>query len=533
MPIAARFLDKGVAGRVKPMKACVAAPWEELNVSGRIGVKGIRKAASRPSAVLYCDFMSDIEHRLGTTPEQVTASTDLERFEHGIHSMLAEAGLPTESLFVPVEERRTLVTTLPGVLSRLDATVLARSHYISKMIAAATVGLFDAALNYLWDELVSELRRRVAGFDLKYFFDIAAGANTDLRKGLKGQEDLKKLDDAKLLTAALAIGLLTDTGYARLDHIRYMRNHASAAHPNQVNLTGLDLAQWLQICIMEVINTPPDTVTANTGRLLANIKEAALGQAAVDQAAAFFDQLPYDRAATLANGLFGLYTDPARTVIVADNVRILWPKLWPFVTEETRSSYGLRHARASASAETPLATAARELIELVNGSSYLTPEVRAIDMADALDVLESSHIGFNNFYNEVAPARRVAELAGDQGDVPTPIRSRYVRTVTGCFLGNGYGVSSAAALHYETMLKAFSPDDAGIALRLFMEPPVSSVLRSNTGAEQWAEVIEILEPKLTSNRDRSLMKAIRGFTGPLEQMRLDTRIKKLATTRSP
>ena len=31
------------------------------------------------------------------------------------------------------------------------------------------VGLFDAALNYLWDELVSELRRRVAGFDLAYF----------------------------------------------------------------------------------------------------------------------------------------------------------------------------------------------------------------------------------------------------------------------------------------------------------------------------------------------------------------------------
>ncbi len=447
--------------------------------------------------------------------------------------MLAEVGLPVERLFVPVEERRTLVTTLPGVLRRLDSVVLGRSHYISKMIAAATVGLFDAALNYLWDELVSELRRRVAGFDLKYFFDIAAGANTDLRKGLKGEEDLAKLDDAKLLTAALAIGLLTDTGYQRLDHIRFMRNHASAAHPNQVSLTGLDLATWLQICIMEVINTPPDTVTANTGRLLANIKAAALEQAAIEAAAAFFDQLPHERAATLANGLFGLYTDPTRTVIVADNVRILWPKLWPFVTEETRNSFGLRHARASASAETSFATAARELIELVHGSSYLTPEVRAVDMSDALDVLDAAHTGFNNFYNELAPARRVAELAGDQGDVPESIRSRYVRTITGCFLGNGYGVSSAAAFHYEKMLKAFSPGDAGIALRLFMDPPISSVLSSNVGREQWAEVMDILEPKLTSTRDRNLMQAIRGFSGALQQMRLDTRIKKLAASKEP
>lgn len=477
--------------------------------------------------------MGEITQSRGERSNRTQASTDLQRFEQGVHSMLVGSGLPIETLFVPVEERRTLIASLPGVLDRLDTAVLSRSYYVSKMIAAATVGLFDAALNYLWDELVSELRRRVTGFDLKYFFDIAAGANTDLRKGLKGEEDLSKLDDAKLLSAALAIGLITDTGYARLDHIRFMRNHASAAHPNQISLTGLDLANWLQICITEVINTPPDTVTANTGRLLANIKDAVLDQAAVDAAAAFFDQLPYDRAATLGNGLFGLYTDPSRTVTVADNVRILWPKLWPFITEETRSSYGLRHARASASAETHFATAARELIELVGGSSYLTPEVRAVDMADALDVLESAHTGYNNFHYEVVPARRVRELAGEQGDVPQPVRSRYVRTVSSCFLGNGYGISTSAAFYYSEMLKAFSPADAGMALRLFMEPPISSILSSNSGRAQWDKLMTILEPKLTSNRDRSLMQAIQGFTGPREQMRIDTELKKLATPAKP
>lgn len=481
----------------------------------------------------YHGAVSEIEQSPGSNPVATPPSTDLERFEESVHSMLAQAGLPVEKLFVPVNERKTLVATLPGVLERLDAKVLDRSHYISKMIAAATVGLFDAALNYLWDELVSELRRRVAGFDLKYFFDIAAGANADLRKGLRSEEDLTKLDDNRLLSAALSIGLLTDTGYQRLDHIRFMRNHASAAHPNQATLTGLDLASWLQICITEVINTPPDTVTANTGRLLANIKKAVLDKAAVDAAAAFFDQLPHDRAATLANGLFGLYTDPGRTVIVADNIRILWPKLWPFVAEETRSGYGLRHARALASAETKFATAARELINLVSGSSYLTLEVRAVEMADALDALDTAHGSFNNFYNEPAPARRVAELAGEQGDVPEAIRPRYVRSVTEYFLGNGFGVSSAAATHYEKMLKAFAPGDAGIALRLFLDLRVSSLLRSTVGRQQWAKVLEILEPKLTSTRDRNLMNAVRAFTGPLESMRLDTGIKKLTTATTP
>ena len=372
----------------------------------------------------------------------------------------------------------------------------------------------------------------MAGFDLAYFFDIAAGNNSDLRKSLKSEGDLPNIDDARLLRSSLEIGLITDVGFARLDHIRWMRNHASAAHPNQNDLTGLELVTYLQLCIREVINTRPDTVTAHTGRLLANIKKDLLDQAAVDSAAAFFDQLPTDRADTLSNGLFGLYTAQDRTPTVADNVRLLWPRLWPFVSNPTRSTNGLRHARAIASAETGLATAARELIDLVNGTSYLTTEVRAVDMSEALDLLSSAHHGFDNFYNEPTPARRVLDLAGEQGDVPDSVRDRYVHVVVDCYLGNGHGISTGALDSYEKMLARFSPADAGLALRLFMDPVYSSLLASWVGRQQWAQLLDILEPKLTSTTDRGLMAAVRAFTGTPDQLRLDSNIKKLVTTQA-
>lgn len=465
-----------------------------------------------------------------STPGAVTSAaetlSDLQRFEAVVRSQLDVVGLPSDQVFVGVDQRAVMLSNMGTVLSTLKAEVLARSHYISKMIAASAVGLFDAAVNYLWDELVSELRRRVVGFDLGYFYDTAAGGS-DLRKNLKTEDDLTRIDDASLLRASHEIGMLTDVGYQRLDHIRYMRNHASAAHPNQVSLTGLDLANWLQICINEVINTPPDTVTATIGKLLANVKKDRLDASAVAQAAVFFDQLPADRSDTLANGFFGLYTASDRTVIVADNIRTLWPQLWPFVSEETRSSYGLRHARASANAETNYATAARELIELVNGTAYLTPEIRAVEMASALDVLVSTHRGMNNFYNEGAPARRVADLAGPQGDVPNAIRDRYVRTITELFIGNGYGVSWSAEPIYLEMIKRFSSGDAGVALRMFSDVAFSSLLASSTGRKQWGPLLDALEPKLTSTTDRTLMTAIRAFAGMPDQLRIDTGIKKL------
>lgn len=170
-------------------------------------------------------------------------------------------------------------------------------------------------------------------------------------------------------------------------------------------------------------------MTAQTGRLLANIKRDRLHPNAVLEAAIFFDQLPNDRADTLANGLYGLYTHTDQSAIVADNVRMLWPKLWPFVTEDTRRMYGVRHARASASAETAVASAARELIDLVDGAAYLTSEVRAVELAQALDDLVAAHRGMDNFCNEAAPARRVRALVGDDGDVPTAVRPLYVRTI--------------------------------------------------------------------------------------------------------
>lgn len=477
--------------------------------------------------------MTDLEPAPnGAVVRVETPGSELAQFETGVRGMLEQFGLPTEQLFVPVGERVSVVSNVGNVLSELDPAVRSKSHYVSKMVAAATVGLFDAALNYLWDELVGALRSRVIGFDLSYFFDIAAGNNTDLRKGLKSEDDLPSVDDSRLLRASLEIGLISDVGFARLDHIRYMRNHASAAHPNQNDLTGLELVTFLQLCIREVINTPTETVTAHTGRLLANIKRDLLDQTAIDAAAAFFDQLPPDRADTLANGLFGLYTAPSRTPTVADNVRLLWPRLWPFVRDAARSSYGLRQARAVASAETGFANAARELIDLVDGTAYLTPEVRAVDMSEALDLLTVAHEGFNNFYSEPAPARRVLDLAGEKGDVPDPVRERYVHVVVDCFLGNGYGVSGGAEASYEKMLARFSSTDAGAALRLFMEPVYSSLLASSVGRTQWARLLDILEPKLTSTTDRGLMAAVRGFAGAPDQLRLDTGVKRLATAKA-
>lgn len=174
-----------------------------------------------------------------------------------------------------------------------------------------------------------------------------------------------------------------------------------------------------------MIVTPPDRITADTKRLLSNIRRDRLDQTAVNSAAAFFDELPADRADTLADGLFGPYMAADRTPLIADNVRMLWPELWPYVSEGKRNQYGIRYGRFMASADSDQATAARELIDLVGATAYLPEAMRAVEIDIALEELRAAHHGWNNFYNEAAPARRLAALIGD-GPAPVSVRARFV-----------------------------------------------------------------------------------------------------------
>jgi len=203
------------------------------------------------------------------------ARADLEAFEELMFQVLDAWGLPTDSIIVAAKQREALIRNTPIAIEELSDAERAKAPYIAKMVMAGSVGLFDAALNYLWNETVNRLRDHVAAFDVDYFFELAE-PDPDRRKNLKTREDLSEIGDYQLLEAANRIKLISDVAFKQLTHINYMRNHASAAHPNIEELTGLKLAEWLETCIKEVFQLEPRNVVAEIGKLLHNVKAKRL-----------------------------------------------------------------------------------------------------------------------------------------------------------------------------------------------------------------------------------------------------------------
>ncbi|MET7593865.1 MULTISPECIES: hypothetical protein [Streptomyces] len=458
------------------------------------------------------------------------ARADLEAFEDLMFQVLEAWGLPTDNIIVAAKQRETLLRNTPDVIEELTPEERADAPYIAKMIMAGSVGLFDAALNYLWNETINRLRDHVAAFDVDYFFDLAE-TDPARRKNLKTRDDLSQIDDYKLLEAANKIKLVSDIGFKQLIHINYMRNHASAAHPNIEELTGLKLAEWLETCIKEVFRIEPRNVVAAIGKLLTNIKSKRLPKDELKKIAAFFDGLEQDQADNLAAGLFGIYTPADATPEILDNVRSLWPDLWPLVSEDGRNDVGIKLARFTANADTDRAIRARELLELVGGSSYLPEPERVAEIQQALDDLKRAHEAYMRNYAEEPPAaQRLKDVVGRHGDIPEQAVRSYVVHLVNVFLTNSYGVAWNAEPIYKELIGRFDGYQAAIALRAFANSQIRLKLQDEWPRKKWQELLDLIDPKLTGRGDRAFLETVRSFRGTPDRLYQDTKIRALTKT---
>jgi hypothetical protein len=456
-------------------------------------------------------------------------SSQIKQFEDGLLVFIEKYGLPTSQVLVQVSERLRVFSNVEGVMERIDLEQRQRSIYISKFIAAAAAGLFDAALNYLWDETIYELRRRVAQYDLAYFYDAAVGSSAEKRKKLKTEEDLVKIDDSSLIKGSYEIGLISDLGFSHLDRIRYMRNWASAAHPNQHQITGLQLIEMLETCVIEVITLPLSNVVTEIKQLLANIKTNKISEPEAKQIAVFFANLPREKVNTLAEGFFGIYTQQDTISQTRQNVRLLIPYLWNRLDENTRQQFGIKYARFIANNDQDKQELSREFLETVSGLSYIPDGIRAAEVQTAIENLLSAHRGGNNFYNEPPFARQLQRLVGETGKVPTEVNNEYILCLVEVFLTNGNGTAWNAEPTYISLLDQLDPGQSLIAILSFSNLNISSRLQHPLCQNKFRELMEMMKNKVSMAAVKELLESIEKYTGRLDKMKDDSDIKRKVT----
>lgn len=476
--------------------------------------------------------IATLENKEIEITNSVSVQSAISQYESNMMTFLQCCGLPSTNVLVEKRQRKAVLMNVASPLELLDEKKRSQSLYLSKFLAAVGSGLFDAALNYLWDETVLQLRERVAKYDIEYFFDIAV-QSPERRKKLSGVEDLVKIDDSELISAAKEIDLISDIGYKHLDYIKYMRNWASAAHPNQVQITGLNLVSWLETCINEVINLPESSVTIETRKLLNNIKSNKITREDASKIGTFMIDLPKEKLNSLVNGFFGIYTRKDTSQDVRENIHLLLPLVWEIVDFNIKNEFGIKYARFEANNDSEQASLARNFLEIVDGQQYLPEPIRAAEIKIALENLKLAHNSVtDNFYKEPTHARQLKRLIGTHG-VPKQVDYDYVTTIIDAFLTNGNGECWDADTIYKQLIGEFNQSQLTITVLCFENQNIASKLQFKLCQEKYKELISLIETRVTSPAVKELIEEINKFSGPLDRMRDEARMKKLLATIKP
>lgn len=449
----------------------------------------------------------------------------LRSFETVLVGLLEQHGLPSQNILAELDERAVTMSNLQRVLTRVDSNQRASSIYLSKFIAAVATGLFDAALSYLWDETILELRNRVIQYDLSYFYD-NAGLSPDKRKKVNTADDLDQITDSELIQGAKEIGLISQIGFKHLDYIRYMRNWVSAAHPNQNDITGLQLIGWLETCIKEVITLPLGNATVEIKKLLASIRTQAITDQEAKEIAIFFLELTQEQVNNLASGLFGIYTRTDSLSNARDNVRKLMLHLWERVDDETRRGFGLKYGRFVINNDQQEKQLAREFLEVVSGLQYIPDNLKAAEIDNAVEQLLTVHRSRDNFYSEPTFARQLERLVGAHGQIPKQVNMRYVHGLIEVFLTNGYGVAWSAEPIYKNLLQKLDTEQALIAVLSFRDDTISSKLQLGLCREKFGELLNMVKPKTATPAMTEMIELVENSSAPLDRLRDDTRMQQ-------
>ncbi|PIC59088.1 hypothetical protein CSV80_00770 [Sporosarcina sp. P12(2017)] len=457
--------------------------------------------------------------------ERVNVETGITEFTSQFERYLAELKLPEKNVLVDESERLVVIQNIPHAIQRLVDDQRMEAMYISKFIAACGAGLFDAALNFLWNEIIVNLRRKVAHFDMNYFIDSII-TDTKRKKSFKDEEDLINLDDWELVRGCKDTGIITEIGYKHLDYIRDMRNHTSAAHPNHNDIDGLQLVGWLQTCIREVFAKDPEGAVIEVKRLLSNLRNYDVDEDDIPSIERNIELMPEDIVDSCLRAVFGMYTDPSTEVRVRNNLKLIVNILWNNCSEEEKNNVGIKYAVFSGNAEIERKTYATEFLDFVSGKSYLPEGEREVEMVRAIQDLYDVHNGYNNFYNEAPFARVLTSFVGDDGKIPMNINYKYVKVIIMCFIGNGHGIANAAVPHYDELIKKFTDPQIKVFLKLFNDSGFNSRLQFSGCANRVRSLAEDFLLKTANERYKTLLTKITDSTNKqLKNIQNETQFK--------
>ncbi len=456
-------------------------------------------------------------------------TTTLEELSKPLDDYVKYYNLPTEDILASNNERAKVLNGFSTAIENLDGEKSGEAHYLTKFVVASAVGLFDGAINYLWDEIIKSLRNVVSSYDLEYFYSVASQVNSNY-KNLHNIEDLSFVSDYDLLLVLKRIGMIDDIAFKSLEHIIYYRNHASAAHPNGHDLSGLKLLAMLEDGINYAINLKPDTTMVQIRQLFDNVRNNDIPLEDFDAICEGLLNLPQTRRDDFLLSIFGLYCDLSKDGFVLKNVLEISKGIWNYVSDDVKYNIGSKFGYYRMTASTEQKERVNTFLTEVGGLNYKDDDSKVAEIIDKLGKLRSAHFSYYNFYNEYGYMKDIEQILPDK-IIPSAVKEQFIKTICMCYAGNGMGyregVDENAEIVYKKFIDTFSVNEIKIFLSLFLDDDYTIDLYKTKPVARMKKLCEEFKTKVTNAKIQSCLNFISSYPTTLEKLKINSEFKKL------
>lgn len=362
-----------------------------------------------------------------------------------------------------------------------------RNELIARMCVAVQAGLFDSALNYIWNVCVMALRDKVRHFGLT--------AISQIERKEFDETDLVELRDAELLDLCLNLNLITEEGFFYLSQNRELRNNFSAAHPNIGFINDTELIAFLSRVTQFALGGLTNPRGVDLQALIHSIQKARFASEQIDYWSGRIEGTHEAQRQTIFSTIHGICCDGSVKEYARLNSLDLSRTLSHLLTPKIESALIDKHSEYLAKGDSERTAASRNFFtELARLGLLAEPERHSIITVHCKRLM-SAHQAYDNFHNEPPFAQQLCLIAL-QAEVPSTAKHEYVNTVTSCFIGNGYGVSTGAFQFYEQMVRAFSSKE----IQYFFAAAIDSkgvvgrrIMHSRDCARNFAKAVSLLD----------------------------------------
>ncbi|XOQ36759.1 MAG: hypothetical protein ACFWTQ_04315 [Lactococcus sp.] len=356
---------------------------------------------------------------------------------------VARSVLPDE------EEINYALKELPRELNRIPLQL--RDEFIVRASIASSVGLFDAAIIYVWNTVIKELRKKVESFGFEMIKHI---------RGNKVEDNfLVTIKDSDLLTLCEQLNIITEQGYYFLDQCRDIRNNASAAHPSTIELDDRELINFISRCAKYGLSNNSEVTGVNFKIFNAVLESSTTTEDNLNALSEEVKNTFESQKNFIFTVLYSYYIDGSVPEIKRNNSMVLAKKIKTELNNTIILNLVEKHNEKKIKDDEISVNNSVVFLRELNLMSYLNESERAVIFRKGITNLKNAHLEMNNFYNEPPFAERLSEISYQIKPIPSVVKEEYMNILITCYFGNNYGVSDAALPFYTKMFQNLTPKE--------------------------------------------------------------------------